>query len=108
MDAEKGRMEIPSSAISVYSRCVDGVSFSAEQVRRLTKMQHIYAMSAKPNKLPNDIARCNGIGYDEDDGQHWREGCETCLRRTAPRLKRVSFIEPPPIIAFECEYLIEL
>jgi hypothetical protein len=31
MDAEKDRMEIPSSAISVYSRCVDGVSFSSEQ-----------------------------------------------------------------------------
>jgi hypothetical protein len=70
-------------------------------------MQHIYAMIDKSHTLPNDIARCNGISYNEDDGQHWREGCETCMRRTAPRPKRVLFIGPPPIIAFECEYLIE-
>jgi hypothetical protein len=61
----------------------------------------------KPNTLPNDIARCNGVGYDEADGWDWREGCETCLRRTAPRPEIVSFISPLPIIAFECEYLIE-
>jgi hypothetical protein len=54
--------------------------------------------------LPNDIARCNGDGSDEDG---WRDGCETCLRRTAPRPDHVWMIAPPPIIAFECEYLIE-
>lgn len=52
--------------------------------------------------LPNDIARCDGY-YDEG----WREGCETCLRRTAPRLEIAVMIAPPPIIAFECENLIE-
>lgn len=54
--------------------------------------------------LPADIARCNGVG---DDAQGWREGCETCLRRTAPRPERVVMIDPPDLIAFECEYLIE-
>lgn len=53
--------------------------------------------------LPNDIARCDG---SQEDGE-WREGCENCLRRTAPRPERVIMIEPPPIIIFECEYLIE-
>ena len=57
--------------------------------------------------LANDIARCNGVGSIEDGKQYWREGCETCLRRTAPRGERVVMFTAPPIIAFECEYLIE-
>jgi hypothetical protein len=54
--------------------------------------------------LPNDDARCNGYGSDEEG---WREGCETCLRRTAPRKGIGPVITPPPIIAFECPRLIE-
>ena len=54
--------------------------------------------------LPNDIARCNGVG---SDAEGWREGCETCLRRTAPRKGLFRGMLPPAIIAFECEYLIE-
>ena len=57
--------------------------------------------------LPNDVARCNGVGYQEDDGWDWREGCEHCLRRTAARVGDCSMIDPPAIIAFECEFLIE-
>lgn len=53
--------------------------------------------------LANDIARCDGVQIDGE----WREGCETCLRRTAPRPERFSVIAPPEIIAFECEHLIE-
>lgn len=60
-------------------------------------------------RLPNDVARCDGVGFNEDGRWDWREGCETCLRRTAPRgdMLRTSFINPPAIIAFECEFLIE-
>ena len=58
-------------------------------------------------ELANDIARCDGVGFQEDDGWDWREGCETCLRRTAPRPEQVWMLEPPAIIAFECEFLIE-
>ena len=59
--------------------------------------------------LPNDIARCDGYGYpDIEDGvTYWREGCETCLRRTAPRSEYFTMIAPPRIITFECEHLIE-
>lgn len=58
--------------------------------------------------LPNDVARCPGVGYPEDDGISWREGCEHCLRRTSPATgERVPHMQPPPIIAFECEFLIE-
>jgi hypothetical protein len=53
--------------------------------------------------LPNDIARCGGAG---EEGEMWEE-CETCLRRTAPREGEGPWIAPPPVIAFECEYLIE-
>jgi hypothetical protein len=57
--------------------------------------------------MANDIARCDGVGSVEDGVQYWREGCETCLRRTAPRPERVLMMQPPIIVAFECEYLIE-
>lgn len=55
-------------------------------------------------KLPDDISRCNGVG-DDDEG--WRDGCEKCLRRIAERPAKCWMMEPPPIIAFECEHLIE-
>jgi hypothetical protein len=56
------------------------------------------------NWLPNDVARCLGYGSDEEG---WREGCETCLRRTAPLPDVVFMIAPPLLVAFECEFLIE-
>ena len=55
--------------------------------------------------LANDVARCDGVG--DASLAEWREGCETCLRRTAPRPENAWMMEPPPIIAFECEYIIE-
>jgi len=60
-------------------------------------------------KLPNDVARCAGVGFEEDGVMGWREGCETCLRRTAdyPLDVPMRLIAPPPIIAFECEFLME-
>jgi hypothetical protein len=54
--------------------------------------------------LPNDVDRCAGDGYQEDDRWDWREGCEDCLRRTSPGGD--VHMEPPPIIVFECEYRI--
>ena len=59
------------------------------------------------NKLPNDVARCNGEWVEDGADSCWREGCETCLRRTATRPEYYSLIDPPAILAFECEYLIE-
>lgn len=59
------------------------------------------------NTIPNDTARCNGVHSIEDGVMHWREGCETCLRRTAPSPEPCWMMPPPTIIAFECEYLIE-
>jgi hypothetical protein len=56
--------------------------------------------------LAADVARCDGVGSDDPD-EGWREGCERCLRRIAPRGETVRMMEPPPIIAFECEFLIE-
>lgn len=62
-------------------------------------------MTEKRTWLPNDVARCDGVGDDEEG---WREGCEICLRRTAARPHdRCWMMKPPPIIAFECEFLIE-
>lgn len=49
----------------------------------------------------NDVFRCNGVQIDGE----WREGCETCLRRTTPPRDpdRAVMMEPPRIIVFECE-----
>ena len=56
--------------------------------------------------LPSDVARCPGVGSDEEG---WREGCETCLRRTSPSPdpERVLMMSPPPVISFWCEHQIE-
>ena len=55
-------------------------------------------------KLPNDVARCAGVG---DDIEGWREGCEDCQRRTAGSVgEQLSWIEPPAIIVFCCEFRI--
>ena len=53
--------------------------------------------------LPADVARCAGV---YDDG--WRDGCETCRRRTSghPPSDRTVWMSPPLIVVFECEYLI--
>ena len=60
--------------------------------------------------LPYDLVRCPGVGYPSEEHQgvtDWREGCETCLRRTEPGNPADQWtMEPPAIIAFFCEYLI--
>lgn len=54
--------------------------------------------------LPNDVARCAGVGDDEEG---WREGCDDCARRTAESTSDVSaWMMPPAIIAFWCEFRI--
>ena len=53
--------------------------------------------------LPHDIARCQGVQHDG----RWREGCERCLRRLDKGAKIQWMIDPPEVIGFECEYLIE-
>ena len=55
--------------------------------------------------LPDNVPRCPGEGSWKDGEYDWREGCDDCQRRTSPG-GRVT-IQPPAIIAFECEYRIE-
>ena len=55
--------------------------------------------------LPNHEPRCPGVG---SDAEGWREGCELCLRRLAGGGDYVPWMTPPPIVAFECEFLIEV
>lgn len=58
--------------------------------------------------LPNDVARCDGVSYTEKGGKsYWRDGCERCLRRLAPRPAEITLVMPPDIITFECELLID-
>lgn len=55
-----------------------------------------------PQRLPNDVARCSGVG---NEAEGWREGCEDCLRRTAPSDGEwVAHMSPPKIIVFSCAY----
>ena len=52
-------------------------------------------------RLPNDVARCAGVGSD-DEG--WREGCEDCALRLAESTGDVTaWMLPPPFIVFWCE-----
>ncbi len=53
--------------------------------------------------LPNDVARCSGVG----DADGWREGCDDCQRRTHRPDAVVPMMQPPAVIAFECESRIE-
>lgn len=53
--------------------------------------------------LPDDVARCDGVKIENE----WRNGCEFCLRRLAKQNNYTNKINPPKIIIFECEYLIE-
>jgi len=54
--------------------------------------------------LPNDVARCAGVGSDAGG---WREGCEDCARRTSPGGAYTAHMEPPPILAFSCPFWVE-
>jgi hypothetical protein len=55
-------------------------------------------------ELPFDVARCSGVGSDEEG---WRDGCDVCFRRLSKGHKtRQPQMQPPGIIVFECEYLI--
>jgi hypothetical protein len=56
-------------------------------------------------KLPDHIARCPGIPLDEE-GTEWHDDCENCLRRLAAPSK--FKMQPPRIIAFFCEFVIEV
>lgn len=51
--------------------------------------------------LPGDVARCPGY---QADGE-WRDGCEDCMRRTAPPADpdRVWWMAPPVLVVIECE-----
>ena len=53
-----------------------------------------------------EVLGCPGDGYIEDGIWDWREGCDDCLRRVRPD-PADGVVEPPPIIAFECELRIE-
>lgn len=65
------------------------------------------ALSARDEALAEaaaDIARCAGVNIEGD----WREGCETCRRRTDPPVgDRQVWMRPPVLIVFECPHLIE-
>lgn len=61
-------------------------------------------MSKVKITLPQDVARCRGIGSEEEG---WRDGCDVCLRRLAKKNDWNWYMQPPAVIAFECEYLIE-
>ena len=51
-----------------------------------------------------DSARCDGVGSDQDG---WRDGCDTCLRRTSKGDSEYQvYITPPAIIVF-CPFLIK-
>jgi hypothetical protein len=53
-----------------------------------------------------EVLGCPGAGIQEDGQFDWAYGCADCLRRVRPD-PADGVIEPPPIVAFECELRIE-
>ncbi len=53
-----------------------------------------------------EVLGCPGAGIQDDGQFDWAYGCADCLRRIRPD-PADGVIEPPPIIAFECELRIE-
>ena len=53
-----------------------------------------------------EVLGCPGAGISEDGQFDWAYGCADCLRRVRPD-PADGVIEPPSIIAFECELRIE-
>jgi hypothetical protein len=53
-----------------------------------------------------EVLGCPGAGIQEDGQFSWAYGCADCLRRIRPD-PADGVIEPPSIIAFECELRIE-
>jgi hypothetical protein len=53
-----------------------------------------------------EVLGCPGAGIQEDGQFDWAYGCADCLRRVRPD-PADGVIEPPAVIAFECELRIE-
>ena len=53
-----------------------------------------------------EVLGCPGAGIQEDGGFDWAYGCADCQRRVRPD-PADGVVEPPPIVAFECELRIE-
>ena len=67
-------------------------------------MQHADDLGDRMTTLPANADRCAGMWCEDSLGGEWREGCEQCVRRTAPLPESgVEWMTPPPIIAFWCE-----
>ena len=53
-----------------------------------------------------EVIGCSGAGIQEDKEFDWAYGCADCQRRVRPD-PADGAVEPPPIVAFECELRIE-
>ena len=53
-----------------------------------------------------EVLGCPGDGIQEDGEFDWAYGCADCQRRVRPD-PADGVVEPPPIVAFECELRIE-
>ena len=53
-----------------------------------------------------EVLGCPGAGVQEDGQFDWAYGCADCQRRVGPDPVD-GVVEPPPIVAFECELRIE-
>ena len=53
-----------------------------------------------------EVLGCPGAGVQEDGEFDWAYGCADCQRRLRPD-PADGVVEPPPIVAYECELRIE-
>jgi hypothetical protein len=53
-----------------------------------------------------EVLGCPGAGISEDGQFYWAYGCADCQRRVNPDPDD-GVVDPPPIVAFECELRFE-
>lgn len=70
------------------------------------RFHHHYPRPAHVSAHGWEVLGCPGAGVQEDGRFDWAYGCDDCTRRTRPD-PADWVINPPPIIAFECELRID-
>jgi hypothetical protein len=86
----------------------DRICSRLQAMRKAGRIRFWRHPPASPNIRAHgwEVLGCPGAGISENGQFDWAYGCADCLRRVRPE-PADGVIEPPPIVAFECELRIE-